>query len=76
MTTSQTPTSNSNDKPSSSGGAWARELGDTYSQIAQNAKSSMKAAANAAEASKYYGIADRMDRALPTRAIADEDPVG
>lgn len=74
MTTSQTPASNSSDKPSSSGGAWARELGDAYSRIAQNTESPMKAEANAAEASKYYGIADRMDRALPAQDIAEEDP--
>ena len=47
------------------GGAWAREIADTYNDIARKSKDPQKAEANAAEASKYYGIAARMDRALP-----------
>lgn len=47
------------------GGAWARELGNTYAEIARTAETPLMAEMNAAEASKYYGIADRMDRALP-----------
>lgn len=48
-----------------SGGAWARDLGDQYSKIARTSTDPRKAEANAAEASKYYDIADRIDRALP-----------
>lgn len=47
------------------GGAWAREIADQYNDIARTSKNPMQAEANAAEASKYYRIAARMDRALP-----------
>lgn len=47
------------------GGAWARDIADTYNDIARSSKDAQKAEANAAEASKYYGIAARMDAALP-----------
>lgn len=49
------------------GGAWARQIADTYSDIARTSRDSQKSQANAAEASKYYGIANRMDAALPDR---------
>lgn len=57
-----TPDQDSSAEP---GGAWARQLGDTYSDIARSAKNPLQSELNAAEASKYYGIADRLDRALP-----------
>lgn len=50
-----------------SGGAWARRIADTYNEIARSSKNPMAAQFNAAEASNYYGIADRMDRALPAK---------
>lgn len=57
-----------------SGGAWARSIADTYSNIARSAVDPRKAEANSAEASKYYGIADRLDRALP--AVTEEEDRG
>lgn len=61
------------DVPSESGGAWARSIGDLYLGIAQQAHSPLMAAANSAEASKYYAIADRLDHALPRRAPAEQE---
>lgn len=46
------------------GGAWARGIADAYSRIALESADPQRSEANAAEASKYYGIADRLDRAL------------
>lgn len=48
-----------------SGGAWARMIADAYSRIALGSPDPQRSEANAAAASKYYGIADRLDRALP-----------
>ena len=50
-----------------SGGAWARRIANLYLGIAKNAVSPLSAAANSAEASKYFAIADRLDGALPGR---------
>lgn len=61
------------DVASESGGAWARSIGDLYLAIAQQSHFPLMAAANSAEASKYYSIADRLDRVLPRRGPAEQE---
>jgi hypothetical protein len=53
-----------------SAGSWARDIADTYNDIARTSKDPQVSEANAAEASKYYGIAARMDAAMPEKEHA------
>lgn len=71
--TAPVTTSPPQNAPVESGGAWARSIGDLYLGIARQARSPLMAAANSAEASKYFSIADRLDRALPSRDPAEQE---
>lgn len=51
-----------------------RDIGDTYAKIALESTNPAASAGNAAEASKYYTIADRLERVpepAGTAAAAD-----
>ncbi|CAM5532159.1 hypothetical protein [Leifsonia shinshuensis] len=49
--------------------AYYRRIGDTYSQIAMEATYAPAKTANAAEAARYYSIAERMERAHRENSI-------
>ncbi len=40
---------------------WYRSIGDAYARIAEQSKYAPAKTANAAEAVKYYGIAERLE---------------
>lgn len=42
-------------------GQWYREIGDTYADLARTSAYGPAKSANAAEATKYYAIAERFD---------------
>lgn len=47
-------------EPVTKGAAWHREMGDTYARIALDSDVPAAKTANAAEAAKYYAIAERL----------------
>lgn len=53
--------------PVEQGSAWYRGIGDQYAKIAANSQYGPTKTANAAEAAKYYGIADRLDTVPSSR---------
>ena len=48
------------DDPVSDGAEWHRQMGDQYARIALESDNAAVKTANAAEAAKYYGIAERL----------------
>lgn len=44
--------------------AWYREIGDNYARYAEQTRNPLAKTANANEAAKYYGMAERIDARL------------